>query len=342
MPNIKLPIALAAFLALAGCTSTEIYPVHSAESRAQFSRDYEAGYRYQHGIGVPQNYELAASAYRRAEKAGDVRAMNNLGVMALRGQLGGFGGAGASGYFSKAAKAGSSNGYYNLALLQEVGRGKPDYAGALRNYKIAAEMGNAAAQIRLAQMYQSGIAVPADPSVAKSYFDMAAMAGNSEAVEKMKAVHGRTLTESDIARLVGSENCGCENPSQKAMAGRAMVDLKELADKGDAPARYNLGVRYLNGAGAPKNASEAARYFTTAARQGYAPAQRQLAQMHLRGEGVAPSKILAHAWLNLAARSTGTDSADARAEMQKLELSMTFSEIKEAQSLAQSGAFRGR
>ena len=341
MPKLKITAALVAALALSACSSTHVYPINSAESRVQFNRDYEAGYRFQHGIGVPQNYQSAADAYRRAEKAGDVRAMNNLGVMALRGQLGGFG-SGASGYFLKAAKAGSSTGYYNLGLLNEVGRGKPDYASALKNYKAAAKMGNAAAQIRLSQMYANGIGTPVNPRDARWYFEMAAVGKNSEAVEQMRAVHGRALTEADILRLVGSENCSCVDSSQKAMNGRALAGLKDLADRGDAPSRYNLGVKYLNGHGAPKNASEAARYFSAAAQQGYAPAQRQLAQMHLRGEGVAPSKVLAHAWLNLAARDNGSDGVDAKSEMQKLELSMTSAEVKQAQGIAASGALRGR
>lgn len=342
MPKTKISIAILAALALSGCSSTSIYPIQSAESRSAFNNDYETGYRYQHGIGVPQNYELAASSYKKAENSGDVRAINNLGVMALRGQLGGIFGKGASGYFSKAAKAGSSNGYYNLALLHEVGHRGPDYAGAIRNYMIAAEMGNGAAQFRLAQMYESGTGIASDPVKAKSYYDMAAVAGDTQAIERMKAIHGRLITESDIVNLVGVENCVCELPAQKAIAGRGLVDIKDLADKGDAPARYNLGVRYMNGNGAPKNSSEAARYFTLAARQGYSPAQRQLAQMHLRGDGVAPSKILAHAWLNLASRSSDADGINARSEMQKLELSMTASEIKQAQAVALSGALKGR
>lgn len=340
MSKLKISAALAAIVALSGCSSTQIYPIFSAESRAQFNSDYEAGYRYQNGIGVTQNYQMAAEAYRRAEKAGDVRAMNNLGVMALRGQLSGF--SGASGYFAKAAKAGSSTGYYNLALLQEVGRGRPDYSGAINNYKIAAEMGNPAAQIRLSQMYLGGIGTPANPTEAKYYSDLAAVGNNTEAMEQLKAVHGRALTESDIRRLVGSENCACEDPFQKAINGRALEGLLDLADRGDAPALYNLGVKHLNGTGAPRNASSAARYFTSAARQGYSPAQRQLAQMHLRGEGVAPSKVLAHAWLNLAARSTDSDGLTAKSEMQKLELSMTSAEIKQAQGIAASGELRGR
>lgn len=342
MSNTKFSIAILAAIALSGCSSMEVYPIQSAESRAKFNNDYEAGYRYQHGVGVTQNYELAASAYKKAESSGDVRAINNLGVMALRGQLGGVVGKGASGYFSKAAKAGSSTGYYNLALLQEVAHGRPDYSGALRNYTIAAEMGNGAAQFRLAQMYESGTGISADPVKAKSYYDMAAVSGDLQAVERMKAIHGRLITDADIVNLVGVENCACDLPAQKSMSGRGLVDMKALAESGDSPSRYNLGVRYMNGDGTPKNASEAARYFTLAARQGYGPAQRQLAQMHLRGEGVAPSKILGHAWLNLASRADGEDGSKARSELQMLELSMTASEIKQAQALALNGALKGR
>lgn len=342
MRPIKFSFVVACVLSLSACTSTNVYPIFSAESKTVASRDFDIGYRYQNGIGVPRNYANAVEAYKRAEKSGDVRAMNNLGVMALRGQLGSFVGGSASSYFKKAAEAGSANGYYNLALLDEVGSSKPDYERAFTNYKIAANMGHAAAQFRLAQMYENGIGTPVNHEQAKTYFGLSELGGNSEALARLKALGHKHLSKRDVINIVAIENCDCETSADKAMADRSLAGLQELAKRGDAPARYNLGVKYLNGEGAPRNASKAARYFTLAGRQGYAPAQRQLAQMYLRGDGIAPSKILGHAWLNLASRSHGTDGALARSEMQSLELSMSNAEIREAQQIATSGALRGR
>jgi len=66
------------------------------------------------------------------------------------------------------------------------------------------------------------------------------------------------------------------------------------------------------------------------------------AQMHLRGEGVGRSKVLAHAWLNLAARDRGEEGRAARNEMDALETSMETEEIEKAQRIAADYAVKGR
>jgi hypothetical protein len=64
--------------------------------------------------------------------------------------------------------------------------------------------------------------------------------------------------------------------------------------------------------------------------------------MYLRGQAVGKSKVLAHMWLNLAARSDGEEGRAALGEMEALEQTMTTSEIDQAQDLAASGANKGR
>ena len=53
---------------------------------------------------------------------------------------------------------------------------------------------------------------------------------------------------------------------------------KPLAEAGNAPAQFNLGILYENGLGVAKDAIEAYRWYQKAARQDYGPAVRVVAR----------------------------------------------------------------
>ncbi|MBY3150967.1 sel1 repeat family protein [Rhizobium laguerreae] len=330
---------------LASC-STSTYPIFPAETTNRDTATYDAAHRYQTGDGVPRDYTKATRLYGKASAKGDARAETNLGVMAMRGEGRSVNYSTAASHFRKAAVAGSAAAHYNLGLMYDSGVGfahNPE--GAVREYRIAAEQGLAEAQYRLAIMFENGYGTSADPVEAKRLFEMAAVGGKSEAYRNLTSLAGKDLRDENVLlSLLAVDNCDdCgDNVAAGGMAARDYHGLKELADKGDAPARYNLAVRLLNGDNANQDPSEAARLFTLAARQGYAPAQRQLAQMHLRGQAVAKSKVLAHSWLNLASKIEGAEAEKARAQMEELEVSMTTAEIAEAQKIAAGGYSKGR
>jgi TPR repeat protein len=200
-------------------------------------------------------------------------------------------------------------------------------------------MGHPEAQYRLSTMLESGEVRSDDPTESRRLLDMAVARQDKDALARIDGIR----KTSDIARYLSTESCAdCNSAPEKDMAARGLTGLQQLAEDGDASARYNLAVRNLQGNGANRDPAEAARLFTLSARQGYAPAQRQLAQLYLRGEGVGRSKVLAHLWFNLAARSDGEDGKAALGEMEALEQSMTTAEIDQAQDLAASGANKGR
>ena len=60
----------------------------------------------------------------------------------------------------------------------------------------------------------------------------------------------------------------------------------ELTDQGDAATQFDLGVRYLNGAGVPQDLRRAAKLYQKAADQGLAVAQFSLGRLYEIGEGV--------------------------------------------------------
>lgn len=331
---------------LAGCQSgqaerTSIYPVFPSEiaGPAAGESDFEKGFILENGLGVPRNYSAAISAYKSAAMSGDARALNNLGVMAAtgRGVSGGF--ERAENHFISAAKGGSSSAHYNLGLISET-KGNP--AAARIEYRMAAEQGHAAAQFRLATLIQEGIGGPVLRQEAQRLRGLAAVNGDPEALSSLSAVSG--LMTRDAARdHFAIENCStCASEQEKGMGVRSIAALEELAMSGDSSARYNLGVRHLQGEGVVKDPSEAARHFELAARSGHAPSQRQLAQMHMRGQAVAYSKVLAYYWLNLAARGESLDARSARRELEQLEVTMSPAQVLEAQALSTHGDAIGR
>ena len=64
----------------------------------------------------------------------------------------------------------------------------------------------------------------------------------------------------------------------------------------------NLGVMYDFGRGAPKDWTEAAKWYREAAEQGNAPAQANLGVLYLDGRGVTNDLVQAYVWFKLSAR----------------------------------------
>lgn len=67
---------------------------------------------------------------------------------------------------------------------------------------------------------------------------------------------------------------------------RAFKEWKELAEKGDAVAQYNLALMYDDGEGVAKDAKEAVRWYRKAAEQGHPRAQNNLGASYETGVGV--------------------------------------------------------
>jgi TPR repeat protein len=77
--------------------------------------------------------------------------------------------------------------------------------------------------------------------------------------------------------------------------------LRPLAEQGSARAQNTLGAMYAEGAGVPKDASEAARWYRLAADQGYAIAQDNLAVAYIEGHGLGENDAEAAKWFHKAA-----------------------------------------
>jgi len=97
-----------------------------------------------------------------------------------------------------------------------------------------AEGGNAAAQLKLARAYESGVGISQDDQLAALWYRKAAEQGNSEAQDSLGAKY-----------LTGQ---GAERNKEEAVKW-----FRKSARQGNASAMYRLGAAYYNGDGVPIN-----------------------------------------------------------------------------------------
>jgi TPR repeat protein len=111
---------------------------------------------------------------------------------------------------------------------------------------------------------------------------------------------------------------------------------RPLAEQGNAPTQYNLGLMYSSGQGVPQDYAEAMKWCRLAVEQGYARAQYMLGIMYANGRGVPQNDVQAHMWFNLAASRAPASERDEAIKMRNVAASnMTPEQIGEAQRLAQ-------
>jgi TPR repeat protein len=179
-----------------------------------------------------------------------------------------------------AAEGGQAEAQFDLGVLYAQGLGvKRDLTEAASWYRKAAEQGNAEAEFALGQMYSRGWGVPRDEADAMRWMQMA----NDPVSDG---------PPTDWARV---EGYGVEQDQKQAAY---WYDL--AAQKGHAEAQYNLARLYASGQGVPRDQEQALRWVRAAASQGYAPAQARFGMRYATGSGIQQDHRLAYFWLTLA------------------------------------------
>ena len=142
---------------------------------------FNLGFMYRNGYGVPQDDTEAMSWYRLAAEQGHVGAQ------------------------------------FNLAFMFKNGLGVPqDFAEAVKWYRLAAEQGDALGQSNLGLMYKNGLGVPQDFVMAHMWFNLASANGHENAPEARNTVaEGMTPQDISTAQAIAREcmssnyqNCG--------------------------------------------------------------------------------------------------------------------------------------
>jgi TPR repeat protein len=179
-----------------------------------------------------------------------------------------------------AADAGQAEAEFDLGVLYAQGLGvRRDLTTAANWYRKSARQGNAEAEFALGQMYSRGWGVPRDEADALRWFQMANSVDSSGAPTDWTRVEGYGMPQDQR---------------------QAAYWYRQAADQGHPEAQFNLARLYASGQGVKRDEEQAARWVSAAAAQGYAPAQANLGERFAAGNGVAQNHRRAYFWLTLA------------------------------------------
>lgn len=118
-------------------------------------------------------------------------------------------------------------------------------------------------------------------------WNLASLAKNAkQAVGSLEQVKGQTT------RCYGALKQVQENLIQKTY---------DRAQSGNPQAQFEMGERFFQGLGVPKNDADSAAWFQRAAQQGHPKAQSILAMLSFLGRGVEADPAEAYKWISLAA-----------------------------------------
>lgn len=197
---------------------------------------------------TPGDPSLEPSNLMALVERGDVRAMNNIGLLWARGLAGAQRNLGeARHWWTEAAKRGYPVAMNNLGLLYAGGEaGAPDYGQAMVWWKRAAEAGSAWAMNSIGDLYETGSGVPKDYAQALDWYRRAAEGGDGLGMYNMGHLH--------------DEGMGVQRDYQAAFHW-----YSEAADRGVGSAMRGLGRLLAEGRGYPADTVEAHAWHAMAA-----------------------------------------------------------------------------
>jgi len=178
----------------------------------------------------------------------------------------------------------------------------------------AAEKGDAAAQLELADRYDLGRGVTRDYREAARWYRRAAEQGNAQAQFALAEMY--------------KNGDGVAQDMQEALRW-----YRSAAEQGSAGAQLLLGVIYESGTGVPASPAEAAKWYRLSAAGGDARAQHLLANLYNAGQGVPMNAVAAWALysVSLQREPRNNPSTGHRAQLEKR---MTAQELERARELA--------
>ena len=197
-----------------------------------------------------------------------------------------------------------------------------DTFAAIAHIRRAADEKLPTAHFYLGLIYEKAIGVPADATLAATYYGLAAHAGIISAQAKYGAMlfHGLGLKANRVqgeswlrrAGLAGDAEAAASIAQLYAHGGElppnyaeAALWFRRAAEAGHRDSARALGVLYMTGAGVGRDADEAALWFERAAAAGDTIAQADLATVLLSGRTSAQltGAIPVHEWFERAAEA---------------------------------------
>ena len=145
---------------------------------------------------------LASEPLTNAAKAGDPKALFEIGLRLMEGRVGEPDPKAAASWFELAAERGFAPAEYSLGTLYEKGNGVDrDLAKARDAYLAAADSGNVRAMHNLAVLYATGIDGKSDPAQAARWFEKAASYGMPDSQYNLGILYARGAgVDQDLAK----------------------------------------------------------------------------------------------------------------------------------------------
>jgi TPR repeat protein len=203
---------LVALLSVSGCGSEPESPESVFEATLEEANagtaiaQFNLGFMYYLGEGVPQDYKESAKWYRKAAEQGIAMAQVYLGVMYYLGKGVPQDYKEAAKWYRKAAEQGESNAQNFLGKVYYVGKGVPqDYKESAKWYRKAAEQGDAKAQFYLGLCYATGQGVPEDDKEAYIWLSIASVGPPMRGMEKAKEVTQKFKNKLSPERLAEAQ-----------------------------------------------------------------------------------------------------------------------------------------
>jgi hypothetical protein len=228
----------------------------SAEAKALL------GFILTHGPVERRDPKAARALYREAAAAGWARGQVGLALALLSDETA-EGAAEAQALLSAAATGGAAVAHHLLGVLLESGAaGAVDIEAAASHYKVAAELGYTAAQVRYGFALLHGRGVAPDAFSAETWLRRAGLAGDPQAAAVVGYLYAR---EGDLP----------PNFAEAAMW------LRRAAEAGHMAAARTLSRILLMGNGVAKDVAEAAWWLRQAAADGDGEARAELLRLTL-------------------------------------------------------------
>jgi hypothetical protein len=150
------------------------------------------------------------------------------------------------------------------------------------------------------------------------------------AITKERAERGEVKSQVELA----------DNLAANQLVAQAVEWYRKAAEQGNVEAKFRLGDILINGASAPSDPdqrvapkpAEGVRWTYEAATNFHSGACRNMSYVLENGLGVGTNIVESYAWLDVFARS---NSASARADMDRLALRMDLTQIRESHALAE-------
>ena len=150
------------------------------------------------------------------------------------------------------------------------------------------------------------------------------------AITKERAERGEVNSQVELA----------DNLAANQLVAQAVEWYRKAAEKGNVEAKFRLGDILINGASTPSDPdqrvapkpAEGVRWTFEAATNFHSGACRNMSYVLENGVGVGTNIVESYAWLDVFSRS---NSATARADMDRLALRMDLKEIRESHTLAE-------